>query len=169
MRWLQTIHRRTLKVCIVVLLLAALVDSYALVRAYGERNADTVIVVVIAHFHAAYSPLDVPVKPRATLRYTGATVRKIQQALEFYPYQISDVCLYNAGSFSYEYQLTFMLDGMVVETANRPDDSCTWKLSSLGLPEHSRTDAAGGPVPELAQLTHGTFPTEDHPVLATSP
>lgn len=172
MRWRQKIQafpKELLIGIIILLILAGMADSYALARSYGERNADTVVIVATVHLNGrlGQNPDDYLLKPQVTLRFTGATAHQVQEALAFYPYYNAVAeCLLDGTSYSYDYQLTFTLHGIVVEVAHAPADSCAWTFSSLGV-SVIRGDNVHAVERQLVELTHQALPTGSNPALIT--
>jgi hypothetical protein len=156
--WLQYL----IKAVIVCLPLAALVDSYALARAYVARNSDMVTVVATKYNHVVGVP---PILGVTTVRYTGATARKIELAIDTYPYLKPDLnvglknCNYGASDHSYRYQMTFTLAGIVTEVATTTTGGCVWERSILGRSEEATWTDGANPLFAIEAITNGTFPT----------
>jgi hypothetical protein len=153
---------RNLKALIAFLLMVALVDSYALARAYVARNADTIVIVATDYNNVAGGPAILKV---ITQRYTGATARKIELAIDTAHYlkpgwNVGTGCTGGAGSdHVYGYQMTFTLAGIVTEVVTTATGGCRWTRSILGLSEAATITNGGNPLFAISQITNGALPT----------
>ena len=160
-------------------LLAAIVDGYLLTRAYASENANSVSIVATGHY--GVQPRDgagllvtpPSVQPVVRLQYTGDLAHRIQR-LFLAPPNRYDGCTPGKSDtvYIYTYVLTFSIDGVAVERAQADTGECFWGITALGVPygilpgEPLFGDGGNVLANAINALTHGAFPTPDHPVYA---
>ncbi|MGH2485721.1 MAG: hypothetical protein ACRDHE_06895 [Ktedonobacterales bacterium] len=169
MRPIQANRSLYLKAVVVFLLMLALVDSYTLTRAYVARNADAVAVVTTSYYNARPSlpgGKGQQVKGIVTQHFTGAIARRMQEAIDTYPYYQADVtktpsCIGSPGDeYFYAYRFTFTLLGVVVEEAQGSDAGCSWTRTALGVTERATfVMYSGGPFTDVYKATNCALPT----------
>jgi hypothetical protein len=142
--------------------LGALTDTYLFARAYVARNSDTVTIVA-TEYNEGLEPGGPGIVKIVTQHYSGAMARKIELAIDTYPYlkpgwNVGLNCNAGAAGYYYDYQMTFTLYGIVTEVATTSTGGCHWTRSTLGLSEKATVTNGGNPLFAIYQITNGALP-----------
>ena len=142
--------------------LGALTDTYLFARAYVARNSDTVTVVA-TEYNQGLGPAGQAILKVVTQRYSGATARKIELAIDTTHYlkpdwNVGADCNNGGGGYVYHYQMTFTRYGVVTEVATTGTGGCRWDRHILGLSEKAIFISGPNPLFAIYRITNGALP-----------